>query len=164
MTAIVLSSLLTTPCCSQFLSHCKHLQHQANPIGGAGAVKNACEVGSHRGGRQVQFGRDLLVLLAAQNQLDDPCLLGRERKLIDDCLPDGLVQGSGRRLAFGLPAGKWLGIAGGSRKTGRQTKAAQRTPSTGHTERTLAGAPFGARLQGTASVLGNVAVFARAVA
>jgi hypothetical protein len=32
-------------------------------------------------------------------------------------------------------------------KTGRRTKDAQRTPATGHTERALADAPFGARLK-----------------
>lgn len=47
----------------------------------------------------------------------------------------------------------------GSRKTGRRTKYAPRTPGKGRKERALAGAPFGARLQGTASFLQNLPVF-----
>jgi len=44
-------------------------------------------------------------------------------------------------------------------KTGRRTKAAHRTPTTGHGERAPADAPFGARLQGTVSPYKNVVVF-----
>jgi len=70
-----------------------------------------------------------------------------------------LSMGSGRRLSLGLPVDERLGIARGSRKTGRRTKDAPGAPARRHGKRTLADAPFGARLQGTVFPTKNLADF-----
>jgi len=111
-------------------------------------VEDAFLLCADRGNGDVEPDGDLLKWGTARDQRRDFRLAGREFHRRKNGVPVCRVERQRWKVVIGSPAHRHVA----PRKTGRQTKAAQRTSAKRHEERTPADAPSrGARLQGTTS-------------
>lgn len=93
MTAFALSSLPMTPIGGGLAGDRDHPQDELNPVADVGPLEDSGQVGADGGHAEVQFGGDLLVAHAPQQQLDDPGLLRRQAQGLHRPAPGGLVDG-----------------------------------------------------------------------